>query len=128
VAHPAVRRTWIERLDPPFLLLHAATWTASGRCEVRRDARRFENWGSYVAGRAGRGVAVDDALGWELVVREEASLRYASAHAGARRSSAGSTVATIGRPMRRRLLRSAAEIHFGDAKKVTQEIVQALGR
>ncbi len=61
-----VRRELIERLEPPFLDLHAAEWLPGGGYEVRGDARRFENWESYCAGRVGLGVAVDYALEWGL--------------------------------------------------------------
>lgn len=57
-----IARAWLERLEPVFLDLHAATWTGRQRYEIRPDARRFENWESYVAGRIGLGAAVDYAL------------------------------------------------------------------
>jgi selenocysteine lyase/cysteine desulfurase len=57
-----VRRPWIERLDPPFLDVHAARWVANDRIEIRSDARRFETWEHSVAGRLGLGVATEYAL------------------------------------------------------------------
>ncbi len=57
-----VRDSMLERLDPPFLDLHAATWTAPEQYQVLPNARRFENWENYVAGKVGLGVAVDYAL------------------------------------------------------------------
>ena len=57
-----VRRDLIDRLEPPFLDMHAADWQPDGSYRIRDDARRFENWETYYAGKVGLGVAVDYAL------------------------------------------------------------------
>jgi len=61
-----VRRDLIEKLEPPFLDIHAARWGARDRYEIRGDARRFENWETNYAAKIGLGVAVEYAIGWGM--------------------------------------------------------------
>jgi selenocysteine lyase/cysteine desulfurase len=61
-----VRREVLDQIEPPFLDLHAATWTSPDRYQMRPDARRFENWETNYAAKIGLGVAVDYALTWGL--------------------------------------------------------------
>jgi cysteine desulfurase/selenocysteine lyase len=61
-----VRREILERLEPPFLDLHSATWTAHNRYEMRPDARRFENWETNYAGKIGLATAIDYSMQWGL--------------------------------------------------------------
>lgn len=52
----------LERIEPPFLDLHAAEWIDEREYRIRPDARRFENWETNYAGKLGLGAAVDYAL------------------------------------------------------------------
>jgi selenocysteine lyase/cysteine desulfurase len=61
-----VRKSVLERLEPPLLDLHAATWITKDSYEIRPDARRFENWETNYAGKIGLGIAIDYALQWDI--------------------------------------------------------------
>jgi len=80
-----VRRSLLEQLEPPLLDMRAAEWQADGSYVIRGDARRFENWETYYAGKVGLGVAVDYALGlgldriWERIQMLATQLRAALA-------------------------------------------------
>lgn len=66
-----VRRSLLDRtdpapLEPAFLDLLGAEWTAPDRYELRADARRFENWESNLAAVAGLRTATVYARSWGL--------------------------------------------------------------
>ena len=61
-----VRRSMLERIEPPFIDLHSATWTGRNEFAWRDDARKFESWECSYALKIGLGKAVDYALGWGL--------------------------------------------------------------
>jgi cysteine desulfurase / selenocysteine lyase len=53
-----VRREMTKQIEPPFIDLHSAVWTGPNSYEISNDAKRFENWESFVAGRIGLMTAV----------------------------------------------------------------------
>ncbi len=57
-----VSRRILSSIHPPLIDLHAATWTGRDSYVLAPDARRFENFESFVAGRAALGEAVGYAL------------------------------------------------------------------
>jgi cysteine desulfurase / selenocysteine lyase len=58
-----VRESRMAELEPPFMDLRGAHWARGGEgYELLPDARRFETWETYVAGRVGLGVAARYAL------------------------------------------------------------------
>ena len=61
-----VDKNFIEKLEPPFLDLHAATWTSQESYEIRSDSLRFENWEQNFAGKIGLATAIEYAMQWGL--------------------------------------------------------------
>jgi selenocysteine lyase/cysteine desulfurase len=61
-----INKDRLEELEPVFIDLHSAQWTDAGNYSLRADARRFENWEQFIAGKIGLGVAVNYALEIEL--------------------------------------------------------------
>ncbi|PWT88041.1 MAG: aminotransferase [Acidobacteria bacterium] len=61
-----IREPLLQQLEPPVLDMYSAEWTAPQKYEMRQDARRFEEWEQYYAGKIGLATAVDYALVWGL--------------------------------------------------------------
>ncbi|MEM1162176.1 MAG: aminotransferase class V-fold PLP-dependent enzyme [Pseudomonadota bacterium] len=74
-----VAEPWIERIEPIMIDLHSATWVARDQYELRKDARRFEDWENAYALHAGLGAAIDylDGVGIEAV---EARVKHLADH------------------------------------------------
>ena len=116
-----VRRAVLERLEPPFLDLRAATWVAPDRYELRPDARRFENWENNVAAQLDLGAAVDYALGWGLAAIEARVTALAEELRERLRALPGVTVRDIGR-------RRCGIVTFTAKDRDADDIVAALHR
>jgi len=54
-----IRKDFLDKLEPPFLDLRSADWTHADKYEMRKDAKRFENWENNIAALIGLGVAID---------------------------------------------------------------------
>jgi cysteine desulfurase / selenocysteine lyase len=61
-----VRRSMIQKLEPPLLDLQAARLETRDRYAIEPTARRFENWERNVAAMIGLGVAIEYARAWGI--------------------------------------------------------------
>ncbi|MFM1895231.1 MAG: hypothetical protein RLZZ385_305 [Pseudomonadota bacterium] len=91
-----VRRDVLAHLEPPFIDLQAASWVSPTQYRLREDARRFENWESFVAGRIGLAVAVDYAVALGL---ESIQQRIAALAGSLRQQLAGREGVTVFEPL-----------------------------
>lgn len=91
-----VRSSFLPQIEPPFLDLHAARWTAPDAYEIRPDARRFENWETNYAAKIGLGVAIDYALSWGLKAIETRVTGLAELLREKLREAPGATVHDLG--------------------------------
>ena len=114
-----VRRGLLEHLEPPFLDGHAAVWQEDGGYRIRDDARRFENWESFVAGKIGLGAAVEYALDLGLEPIRDRVQELAAELRGRLREVPGVTVRDRGREL-------AAIVTFTRDGHSAQEIKAAL--
>ncbi len=57
-----VRKQSLEKIPPPVLDLHSATWVEKDRYELQSGSRRYELFESNIAARIGLGVAAEYAM------------------------------------------------------------------
>jgi cysteine desulfurase / selenocysteine lyase len=61
-----VTKKILDKIEPPFLDLHAVKCFSKDNYELQEDGRRFENWETNYSTKIGLGKAVDYALAWGL--------------------------------------------------------------
>ena len=88
---------WLPKLEPPFLDLHAATWTEPDNYTVRQDARKFETYELFVGGKLGLGRDAEYALEVGQQESSERLMRLAALAREGLQSLPGVTVCDIGR-------------------------------
>lgn len=72
-----VRHSILDYLKPATLDLHSANWTQTDQYEWRNDARRFEIWEQFVAGKIGLAAAADYATTIGMTAIEAETRRLA---------------------------------------------------
>jgi selenocysteine lyase/cysteine desulfurase len=87
----------VEQLEPVFIDMRAADWTAPDRYRLADGARRFETWESFVAGRIGLGRAVRYARELGLSTIEARVTSLAETLRDALGNEAGISVHDLGR-------------------------------
>jgi selenocysteine lyase/cysteine desulfurase len=87
----------LESLHPPMIDLFSASWVDAEHYELRKDARRFENWENNYAARLGLGRAIDYALDIGLDNIEAEVTRLADKLRSKLAQIAGVSVHDIGR-------------------------------
>ena len=91
-----VRRDALDRLEPAFVDLNAAVWSARDEYTLRSDARRFESWESNIADRLGLGAAVRYALEIGLEASEERIAHLSERLRTRLRDVPGATITDLG--------------------------------
>jgi len=91
-----VRPRMLETFEPLTLDNHAATWTGKHSYEIKPDARRFENWEGYVAGKIGLAVALDYALEWGIETTHTRLMQLAATLRQKLMNTKGVTVRDLG--------------------------------
>lgn len=61
-----MRQSLLEQLEPPFLDQHAAVLTSPTEYSIRPDAKRFETWEQFCAGKFALTKAIEYAQSWGL--------------------------------------------------------------
>jgi cysteine desulfurase/selenocysteine lyase len=87
----------LESLHPPMIDLFSAIWVDEDHYELRKDARRFENWESNYAAKLGLGSAIDYALDIGLDNIETEVTRLAEILRGKLREIPGVSVHDVGK-------------------------------